>query len=115
MAEALSRLVPNSDSRLILLIRHAQVSRESAFKVFVPSSFEGLERLAELRIQYARLSTPSLQQAYSEALEWCRLDPRGRNPKVGTHSGAGASVEGATEGEMTEWVVCQRRATNPRL
>ena len=26
MAEALSRLVPNSDSRLILLIRHAQVS-----------------------------------------------------------------------------------------
>jgi hypothetical protein len=38
------------------------------------------EQLVELRQQYARLSTSSLQQAYNEALERCKLDRRGRAP-----------------------------------
>ena len=38
------------------------------------------EKLVEVRQNFARLSLPSLQQAYCEALERCRLDPRGRAP-----------------------------------
>jgi hypothetical protein len=32
-----------------------------------------VEELAELRLRYARLSLPSLQEAYTEALERCKL------------------------------------------
>jgi hypothetical protein len=39
-----------------------------------------VEQLSELRQRYARLSLPSLQQAYTEALERCRLDRKGRVP-----------------------------------
>lgn len=38
------------------------------------------EDLAHLRQQYARLSRHSLEQAYSDALERCQLDDRGRPP-----------------------------------
>ena len=38
------------------------------------------EQLADVRQNFARLSAPSLQQAYSEALERCKLDRRGRPP-----------------------------------
>lgn len=38
------------------------------------------EQLADMRQNFARLSVPSLQSAYSEALERCRLGRRGRPP-----------------------------------
>lgn len=38
------------------------------------------EQLADVRQNFARLSAPSLQQAYSEALERCKLDRSGRPP-----------------------------------
>ena len=38
------------------------------------------EQLADMRQNFARLSVPSLQSAYAEALESCRLDRRGRPP-----------------------------------
>jgi hypothetical protein len=37
-------------------------------------------QLAEVRQNFAKLSVPSLQTAYSEALERCKLDRRGRAP-----------------------------------
>jgi hypothetical protein len=47
---------------------------------FTPDATLTEEQLVELRQQYARLSTPSLQQAYTEALERCKLDRMGRAP-----------------------------------
>jgi hypothetical protein len=36
--------------------------------------------MAEVRQNFAKLSLPSLQTAYSETLERCKLDRRGRAP-----------------------------------
>ena len=47
---------------------------------FTPEQKLSADDLVELRERYARLSLPSLQQAYSEALERCKLDRRGRAP-----------------------------------
>lgn len=47
---------------------------------FSPDQVLSAEQLGEVRQNFAKLSTPSLQQAYSEALERCRLDRRGRAP-----------------------------------
>ena len=38
------------------------------------------EQLMEVRQNFARLSIPSLQHAYGEALERCKLDRPGRAP-----------------------------------
>ena len=48
---------------------------------FSPDEVLSQEQLADVRRNFARLSIPSLQQAYSEALERCKLDRRGRVPK----------------------------------
>jgi len=40
------------------------------------------EQLSEIRRNFSRLSTPSLQTAYTEALERCRLGRDGRPPKA---------------------------------
>ena len=40
------------------------------------------EQLSEIRRNFSRLSTPSLQTAYTEALERCRLTRDGRPPKA---------------------------------
>jgi hypothetical protein len=40
------------------------------------------EQLAEVRRKFSMLSTPSLQQAYVEAWERCRLARNGRPPKA---------------------------------
>ena len=47
---------------------------------FTPDQVLSLEQLAEVRQNFAKLSLPSLQTAYSEALERCKLDRRGRAP-----------------------------------
>ena len=47
---------------------------------FSPDQVLSQEQLAEVRQNFAKLSVPSLQQAYTEALERCRLDRRGRAP-----------------------------------
>ena len=47
---------------------------------FSPDQVLSAEQLAEVRQNFARLSVPSLQTAYAEALERCRLDRRGRPP-----------------------------------
>jgi hypothetical protein len=47
---------------------------------FSPDQVMSPEQLQEVRQNFAKLSTPSLQQAYSEALERCKLDRRGRAP-----------------------------------
>jgi len=47
---------------------------------FSPDQVLSPEQLREVRQNFARLSLPSLQQAYSEALERCKLDRRGRVP-----------------------------------
>ncbi len=39
------------------------------------------QQLAEVRQRYALLSESGLQQAYTEALERCRLDQCGRAPQ----------------------------------
>jgi hypothetical protein len=38
------------------------------------------QQMAEVRQNFAKLSLPSLQTAYSETLERCKLDRRGRAP-----------------------------------
>jgi hypothetical protein len=38
------------------------------------------QELADVRQRYARLSIPSLKDAYMEALERCKLDHKGRAP-----------------------------------
>jgi len=48
---------------------------------FSPDKPLSTAELAELRQRYAQLSTPGLQTAYTEALERCKLDNRGRPPK----------------------------------
>ena len=48
---------------------------------FGPNEVLSEEQLAQLRLTYAKLSVPSLQQAYSEALERCKLERRGRAPR----------------------------------
>ena len=40
------------------------------------------EQLSEIRRNFSLLSTPSLQTAYTEALERCRLGRDGRPPKA---------------------------------
>ena len=47
---------------------------------FTPEQVLSVEQLAEVRQGFSRLSPSSLQQAYSEALERCKLDGRGRAP-----------------------------------
>jgi hypothetical protein len=47
---------------------------------FSPDEVLSRERLMEVRQNFAKLSTPSLQQAYSEALERCKLGRRGQAP-----------------------------------
>jgi hypothetical protein len=48
---------------------------------FSPDEILTAEQLFQVRSNFAKLSVPSLQQAYSEALERCRLDRRGRAPQ----------------------------------
>jgi hypothetical protein len=47
---------------------------------FTPDEVLSVQQLAEVRQGFAKLSTSSLQQAHSEALERCKLDRRGRAP-----------------------------------
>jgi hypothetical protein len=47
---------------------------------FPPDQVLSVKQLLEVRQGFAKLSTSSLQQAYSEALERCKLDRRGRAP-----------------------------------
>lgn len=47
---------------------------------FSPDQVLSAQQLAEVRQGFSKLSLPSLQQAYSEALERCKLDRRGRAP-----------------------------------
>jgi hypothetical protein len=49
---------------------------------FTPEQPFTSQRLSEIRRNFAMLSTPSLQQAYTEAWERCKLDRRGRPPKA---------------------------------
>jgi hypothetical protein len=48
---------------------------------FTPDQVLSAEQLAEVRQGFSKLSLTSLQQAYSEALERCKLDRRCRAPK----------------------------------
>jgi hypothetical protein len=47
---------------------------------FSPDQVLSPQQLVEVRQNFAKLSVPSLQTAYSEALERCKLDRRGRVP-----------------------------------
>ena len=49
---------------------------------FTPERPLSAEQLADMRNRFARLSTPSLQHAYAEALERCKLGRDGRPPKA---------------------------------
>ena len=49
---------------------------------FTPERPLSAEQLADMRNRFARLSTSSLQHAYAEALERCRLGRDGRPPKA---------------------------------
>jgi hypothetical protein len=49
---------------------------------FTPEKPFTAEQLSEIRRNFALLSTPSLQTAYTEALEHCRLGRDGRPPKA---------------------------------
>jgi hypothetical protein len=48
---------------------------------FGPDEVLTPEQFAQLRLNFAKLSVPSLQQAYSETLERCKLDRQGRAPR----------------------------------
>jgi hypothetical protein len=62
---------------------------------FTPDQVLSAAQLAEVRQGFSKLSLPSLQQAYAEALERCKLDRRGRAPNSIHIQGAGTGVEGA--------------------
>jgi hypothetical protein len=49
---------------------------------FTPERPLSAAQLADVRRRFALLSTPGLQQAYSEALERCKLGRDGRPPKA---------------------------------
>ena len=49
---------------------------------FTPEKPFSAEQLSQIRRNFALLSTSSLQQAYLEALERCRLGRDGRPPKA---------------------------------
>jgi hypothetical protein len=49
---------------------------------FTPEKPFTAEQLSEIRRNFALLSTPSLQTAYAEALERCRLGRDGRPPRA---------------------------------
>lgn len=49
---------------------------------FTPEKPFTSEQLSEIRRSFAMLSTPSLQTAYAEALERCKLARDGRPPKA---------------------------------
>jgi hypothetical protein len=49
---------------------------------FTPEKPFTAKQLSEIRRKFALLSTPSLQTAYAEALERCRLGRDGRPPKA---------------------------------
>jgi hypothetical protein len=73
-----------NDSRGLTLIRPVRYHGEQMAKGpdFSPEKPFSGEQLAEIRRNFAMLSTSSLQQAYSEALERCRLGRDGRPPKA---------------------------------
>ena len=48
---------------------------------FGPDEVLTPEQLTQIRLNFAKLGVPSLQQAYSEALERCKRDRRGRAPR----------------------------------
>ena len=48
---------------------------------FTPERQLSAEQLADMRNRFARLSTLSLQHAYAEALERCKLGRDGRPPR----------------------------------
>jgi len=48
---------------------------------FGPDEILTPEQLVRVRSNFAKLSLSSLQQAYREALERCKLDRRGRAPR----------------------------------
>ena len=60
----------------------ANTRRNMAKRLDIPDVPLTPEALAELRQRYAMLSTPSLQQVYSDALERCKLDRSGRPPRA---------------------------------
>jgi len=49
---------------------------------FTPEKPFSAQQLSEIRRNFAMLSTASLQQAYSEALERCKLKRDGGPPKA---------------------------------
>ena len=49
---------------------------------FTPEQPFSAEQLSEIRRNFAMLSTASLQTAYTEAWERCKLDRRGRPPNA---------------------------------
>jgi hypothetical protein len=49
---------------------------------FTPEKPFTADQLSEIRRKFALLSIPSLQTAYTEALERCRLGRDGRPPKA---------------------------------
>ena len=63
--------------------RRYSVGEELAKMIdFTPEKPFTAEQLSEIRRNFSRLSTPSLQTAYTEALERCRLGRDGRPPKA---------------------------------
>ncbi len=49
---------------------------------YTPESPLSQEALVELRHRYCLLSTPSLQQVYTDAWERCKMDRGGRMPNA---------------------------------
>jgi hypothetical protein len=88
---------------------------------FTPERPLSAAQLADVRRRFALLSTPGLQQAYSEALERCKLGRDGRPPKAEFVQELVQAwkqlVEAAKEGEVARLDACQTdaRANNSNV
>ena len=64
------------------MVSHREHFQPSALDMpdFPPDEVLSVQQFADVRQGFAKLSPSSLQQAYSEALERCKLGRRGRAP-----------------------------------
>jgi hypothetical protein len=64
------------------VVRHSEGEQMANGQAYTLEKPFTLEQLSEIRRNFALLSTPSLQTAYTEALERCRLGRDGRPPRA---------------------------------
>jgi hypothetical protein len=75
---------------------------------FTPEKSFTEEQLSEIRRNFSLLSEPSLQTAYTEALERCRLGRDGRPPRAEHIQTLVTGVEAVEEGKVARLLTSSR-------